>query len=123
MDENENPMMRNILIAIAFVAVGSGFTIVIAGVEAGRGDAIFVLIGFMVPLITFMGISYIMYLFKRKVQSHLNETFGSNVVRIASAIMDYFQFPLTLLLSISITLLFFAFALMAIAYWSLRYNI
>lgn len=123
MNENDNPMMRNILIAIAFLAVGCGFFVVIYAVQMGRGDAIFVLIGFMIPLITFMGISYIMYLFKRRVETHLNESFGSNVVRIASAIMDYFQFPLTLLLSLTITLLFFAFALMAIAYWSLRYTI
>ena len=123
MNENENPTTRNILIAIVFVAVGAGFTIVAAGVEAGRGDAIFVLIGFMIPLTIFVGISYIMDLFKRRVQRHLDESFGHNVVRIASAIMDYFQFPLTLLLSVTITLLIFAYTLMAIAYLSIRYNV
>lgn len=114
--------MKNILVAIAFAVLGAGFAIVIVAARMGYGDAIFILVSVMIPLVIFMGISYIMHLFKKRVQTQLNATFGQNVVKIASAIMDYFQLPLTLLLSLLITLFIFTYAIIAIAWLTVFYN-
>jgi hypothetical protein len=108
----DDPVLKVILFAILFVVIGVAMLIAITT------QSIFLLLGFLIPLVTFVVIFYVMSLFKRRIQNQLHDGFGPNVVKIASAVMDYFELPLTLMLSITITLFFFAFAIIAVAFWS-----
>ncbi len=112
----DDPIMKMILLAILFVVIGISILIAVTT------GSVFLLLGFLIPMVTFIVIFYIMSLFKRRIQSQLNEGFGPNVVKIASAVMDYFELPLTLLLSITVTLFFFAFSIIAIAFWINKFN-
>lgn len=107
----EDPVMKVILFAILFLVIGFSFVIAI------YTGSVFLLLGFLIPVISFVVIFYVMSLFKRRIQSQLDESFGPNVVKIASAVIEYFELPLTLMLSISVTLFFFAFSIIAIAFW------
>jgi uncharacterized membrane protein YesL len=106
-----DPVMKLIMLAILFIVIGIAFLIAITT------QSVFLLLGFLIPLITFVVIFYVMTLFKKRILNNLNDSFGPNVVRIAGAVIDYFELPLTLMLSITMTLLFFAFSIIAIAFW------
>jgi hypothetical protein len=106
-----DPVMKLIMLAILFIVIGIAFLIAITT------QSVFLLLGFLIPLITFIAIFYVMTLFKKRILNNLNDSFGPNVVKIAGAVIDYFELPLTLMLSITVTLLFFAFSIIAIAFW------
>jgi len=73
----DDPVMKMILFAILFLVIGIAFLIAVTT------GSIFLLVGFLIPLVTFIVIFYIMSLFKKRIQSQLNDGFGPNVVKIA----------------------------------------
>lgn len=77
-------------------------------------------LGVAIPLLTFFVIFIFMTLQRKKILKQLNVSFGQNVVRIAEALMDYFELPIMLLLSITLTLFFFAFSVLALIFWATR---
>lgn len=113
--------MKNILMAFVFTLIGAGVAVMAVMANRGSADAVFILIGVMIPVMTFIASTLIMRRYKEKVQSQLNISFGENVVKIASAIMDYFQFPLVVILTGVITLFLFTCVVLAIAYLSVFY--
>lgn len=110
------------LLLIEFTAWAAGISVIVYASMKGHGDAVFVLLGLIVPLATSRGVNFIMKNFKRKVQAQLNVSFGQNVVKIASAIMDYFHFPLVLLLSVILTLFLFTYGIIAVVYFAVLYS-
>ncbi|RMH53972.1 MAG: hypothetical protein D6679_14520 [Candidatus Hydrogenedentota bacterium] len=107
-----DPIVRGIWLTILVIVTGVALWVsIITG-------AVFLFLGVLIPIITFIIIKFIfMPLHKEKIQRALNESFGQNVVRIATAIMNYFEFPMTLLLTIALTLLFFAYSVIAVVFW------
>lgn len=110
--EEKNPAIRIAVLGILVVIIGAALSIAIV-----TKSALFFL-GFLIPLLTFFTIFVFMSLQRKKILKRLNVSFGENVVKISSAIMDYFELPMTLLLSITLTLFFFAFSLLAVIFWA-----
>jgi len=110
MDEKD-PLLKITLLGIFVVILGVGITFFMIT------KSLFFFLGFLLPLMTFFIIFVLMGMQRKKILKNLNESFGQNVVKISSAIMDYFELPLTLLLSVTLTIFFFAFSVLAALFW------
>ena len=71
-------------------------------------------VAFLIPLVTFFLVFVWMAHQKNKILGLLNESFGTNVVKIATAIIGYFELPLTVILAICFTMLFFAYSVLVV---------
>ena len=70
----------------------------------------FVLIlGVLVPIIVFLFSYLMMSGLKRKILARLANSFGENVTRVAMAIIEFFEVPMTILLAVSLTLFFLVY--------------
>lgn len=109
--KDSDPLIRGTLLSILVIVIGIALYISL------RFQIVVLFLGFLLPIIAFFLVFVFMSLQKKKIQKHLNESFGQNVVKISTSIMEYFELPLTLLLSITMTLFFFAFSLIAVLFW------
>jgi hypothetical protein len=106
-----DPIIRVAVMLSVLIVIAVGL---IAAIYLQQG---LIFVGILIPLITFFVVFVLMSVQKKKIQGLLNESFGANVVKISTAIMEYFELPLTLLLSISLTMFFFAFSVLAVLFW------
>lgn len=81
----------------------------------------FLFVGVSIPMAVFFAIFFLMAGLKKRILAQLRTSFGENTMKIATAIMDFFEVPLTLLLSVVVTLFIFAAAVLVILaqIWSL----
>lgn len=81
----------------------------------------FIFIGVSIPLAVFFSIFFLMSGLKKKILGQLRHSFGENVMKIATAIMDFFEVPLTILITVAVSLFIFAAAVLVILHqvWTL----
>lgn len=111
-----NDIIRFVLLSVLFIALGVGMTV------SFLTGSVFVFLCVLIPILTFVIVFIFMDLQKKKVEKHLNESFGQNVVKISKGIISYFEFPLTLLLTLVLTLFFFSFAVIAVVFWVYQFQ-
>lgn len=82
--------------------------LVVFGLWAVAYGRYLILICATLPLGIFVAIYFLMSGLKQRILGQLRRSFGENTMQIATAIMDYFEVPMTILISVAITLFVFA---------------
>lgn len=77
-------------------------------VGMARGAMEVVFIGIIVPIIIFLSTYWLVTGMGKRILGSLRKAFGENVVKIAGAIIEYFEVPLTIILSVCLTLFIMA---------------
>lgn len=78
----------------------------VIGVQLKQIPTVFLSV--IIPIIIFLSTYWLVTGLRKKILSSLKKTFGDNVVKIASAIIEYFEVPLTIILSVSLILFIMA---------------
>ncbi|HNW94192.1 MAG TPA: hypothetical protein PKM88_14895 [bacterium] len=84
----------------------------VVGVVLEQTTTVFLAI--VVPIIIFLSTFWLVTGLGKKNLNLLRKTFGENVVKIAGAIINYFEVPLTIILSACLTLFIFSLSAMFI---------
>jgi hypothetical protein len=90
--------------------------LVVFGLWAFVSGRYLILIGATLPLGIFVSIYLLMSGLKQRILGQLRRSFGENTMQIATAIMDYFEVPMTILISVAITLFVFAAIVLIVIY-------
>jgi len=98
-------VMTTILCMVLVVAMTLGVVL---------GQEVTAFLGVTIPIIIFLATYWLVSGMRKKILISLKKTFGDNVVKIASAIIEYFEVPLTIILSVSLTLFIIAISAIVI---------
>lgn len=99
----EDPALRIILVLLLLLVLA--FALIFSVIYTN----FVLLLGVVIPIIVFLASFLLMSGLKRKILARLAASFGENVVKVAGAIIDYFEVPMTILLALSITLFLLVF--------------
>lgn len=107
---SDDPALRVILVLVLLLTLT--FALILSVLYA----SFLLFLGFVVPVIVFLASFLLMSGLKRKILARLKASFGDNVVRVAGAIIDYFEVPMTIVLAVLITLFLLVFSSLLIVF-------
>ncbi|MEW5693593.1 MAG: hypothetical protein AB1765_09895 [Candidatus Hydrogenedentota bacterium] len=109
----EDNSMKYILVSILILVL------LIAIIISIRYGNIFIFLGILVPIIIFMTIFLLISGMKKKITKALEKKYGDDVMIIATAFMDFFQVPLTII--VGVCLILFVLAVSCLIFISFIY--
>lgn len=101
--------MKTVLTATLCVAL---LVATIVGITLDAVATVF--LSFIIPIIMFLSTYWLVTGLGKKIILQMRKAFGENVVRIVSAIIEYFEVPLTIILTACLTLFILAISAVVI---------
>lgn len=89
-----------------------GLLLLIAVMVSVRYGNIFVFLGILVPILIFVTIYLLIAGMKKKITRSLETQFGDDVMIVATAFMNFFEVPLTVIVGVSLILFVLSISLL-----------